>query len=1297
MAAPFLVIIMAGKNKVSVSIALEGEQQYRQAIQNINAAQKTLRSEMKTVEQQFKSSANSLEALTSKQSVLQRQYDQQAQKVKVYEQALEKATSKEATAAERVDKLTKEYEEEQRALEKMRKTMPEATDEIAKQEQKVGELSNKLSIAQKDYLSAQNATNKYQTSLNYANVELQDLDAELKKNDGYMREAEKSADKTAHSIDEYGNEVGEAEDKTASFGKSVMAVFAGQVLHTALNKLVDGVKQVSVACVDAGTQFEAAMSKVEAVSGAAGSDMDALTEKAKQMGATTMFSASQAAEAMNYMAMAGWKTEDMLSGIDGVMNLAAASGEDLATTADIVTDALTAFGLTAQDSAHFADVLAAASSNANTNVEMMGETFKYAAPVAGSLGFSIEDTAEAIGLMANAGIKSSQAGTSLRRIMQELSGEVKIHGKALGDVVIKTTEADGSMRDLSDILADCRSAFSELSESEKASAASALVGKNAMSGFLALMNAAPADIEKLSGALDACDGKAKAMAETMQDNLAGKVTILKSALEGLAISTYDAFDDSLKEGVEGATDAITKLNDAVVNGDLSVSLEKLGKSASELMTEVVDGLVDHMPEIIDGLTTVLDNADSIVSVLKTLVISWGAYTVAVEGSQVAMKGAEAAMALLNGEMVVNPVLAVAAAFTALSVGLVELAKAEAKEGEEKLKAQKQTSSLVSETRKLTSSVKESKEAFRTSIDDINAQGAACDALVDDLINLNSQWQDSNAPGFNEAVSQQASIINELRAAYPGLNLAIDEHTGALNMDAEAIRDNIAAMQSQAYAEAAQERLTEIAKQKLELQIQQQKIAPDLEAAETALTEAQTAHAEAEERLVDIQQNWNGSIEEGTEAAMAARDAHLEAGHALAELKGENEACNTAIADLNEEEQILTENLRQNAQASSQAGASAAGASEGFTQLKLTEEELQEFIENVNKSIESQIDLLNEHQAVESVSKETLEKNLADQTAALEQWASDFESLASRGIDDGLLKQLAEMGPQAEGYIQGLLSMSESQLAEYSTKFAEATKLKAETASDITNSYLDAGTEWGEAAGEGTVTGFENKQGEVADAADESLEEAKSTAEKKTKDFEDVGESAMTATGEGVEGNADTVNKAVEKVGKGALKTAENAMGQKQFVPVGKNIALGIVEGIHSGQAEVVTAVKTMAAEAVKAANEELVIKSPSKKFEQVGAYSSEGFLVGFNSNAKAIVDSVKSTMNETLAAASSPVTSPSGLDSTGMASTIANAIEHGLAQFTLNINADVDKQAIVDITVDANRRNKIRTGASIYA
>lgn len=317
---------------------------------------------------------------------------------------------------------------------------------------------------------------------------------------------------------------------------------------------------VGVAAVKTAADFDSAMSQVAAVSGATGKDFDALRNKAREMGAKTKFSATEAAEAMNYMAMAGWKTEDMLSGIEGIMNLAAASGEGLATTSDIVTDALTAFGLSAKDSGHFADILAAASSNANTNVSMMGETFKYCAPIAGALGFSAEDTAEAIGLMANAGIKSSQAGTALRTIMNNLAGDVKISGKAIGDVTIATTNADGSMRDLSDILADCRSAFGNLTESEKAQAAESLVGKNAMSGFLALMNAGEGDIEKLSSAIENCDGSAEKMAMTMQDNLAGQLTILKSQLQELAISFGDILMPAIRSIVSKLQGFVDKLN-----------------------------------------------------------------------------------------------------------------------------------------------------------------------------------------------------------------------------------------------------------------------------------------------------------------------------------------------------------------------------------------------------------------------------------------------------------------------------------------------------------------------------------------------------------------------------------------------------------------------------------------------------------------------------------------------------------------------------------------------------------------
>lgn len=373
--------------------------------------------------------------------------------------------------------------------------------------------------------------------------EIIETEEELKR----LQEQATTTSTSLAKIDEVGQKMESVGNSIAGAGKSMMP----------LTLAIGG---VGTAAVKTAADFDAGMSQVAAISGATGDDLEALRDKAREMGSKTKFSASEAASAMEYMAMAGWKTGDMLGGIEGIMNLAAASGEDLATTSDIVTDALTAFGLSAEDSGHFADILAAASSNANTNVSMMGETFKYCAPIAGALGFSAEDTAEAIGLMANAGIKSTQAGTALRTIMNNLTGEVKISGKAIGDVTIATTNADGSMRDLSDILADCRTAFSGLSESEKAQAAETLVGKNAMSGFLALMNAAPEDIDKLSNAIDNCDGTAESMAATMQDNLAGQLTILKSQLEELAISFGEILMPAIRSIVSHIQGFIDKLN-----------------------------------------------------------------------------------------------------------------------------------------------------------------------------------------------------------------------------------------------------------------------------------------------------------------------------------------------------------------------------------------------------------------------------------------------------------------------------------------------------------------------------------------------------------------------------------------------------------------------------------------------------------------------------------------------------------------------------------------------------------------
>lgn len=317
---------------------------------------------------------------------------------------------------------------------------------------------------------------------------------------------------------------------------------------------------VGAAAVKTATDFEAGMSEVKAISGATGSEFDALRDKAIEMGAKTKFSASDSADAFKYMAMAGWDASAMMDGIAGVMDLAAASGEDLATTSDIVTDALTAFGLQASDSAHFADVLAQASSKSNTNVGLMGETFKYVAPVAGALGYSIEDTAVAIGLMANSGIKGSQAGTALRSTITRLAKPVGEAKDAVEELEISITNADGTMKPLSQTMVELREKFAGLTEEQKAQYAAMLAGQEGMSGLLAIVNASDEDFQKLTDEINNANGAAEDMASVMMDNTAGAVEQLKGALESAGILIGEKLTPYIRDLAEWITGLVEKFN-----------------------------------------------------------------------------------------------------------------------------------------------------------------------------------------------------------------------------------------------------------------------------------------------------------------------------------------------------------------------------------------------------------------------------------------------------------------------------------------------------------------------------------------------------------------------------------------------------------------------------------------------------------------------------------------------------------------------------------------------------------------
>ena len=370
-----------------------------------------------------------------------------------------------------------------------------------------------------------------------------------------------------------------------------------------------------------GFAIKAGMSEVSAISGATGKDLEMLREKAKEMGATTKFSATESAEALKYMAMAGWKPQQMMQGLSGIMNLAAASGENLGMVSDIVTDSLTAFGLSADQAGKYADVLAATSTNSNTNVSLLGESFKYVAPLCGALGYTAEDTAVALGLMANAGVKGSMAGTSLKNSLARLAKPTKEVAKGLEKVGLTAQDLQGIP--LNEVLLKFRKSFANLSKEEKAAAASAIFGKEAMSGMLAIINASDDDFNKLTNSINNSSGAAEKMAKIMNDNLKGDITILKSALEGFSISLYENVDNPLRQIAQKATKYIDKLNETVkkdisklpqVIGDilgdiatnLAAQLPKFAEIGSKIIIGLLDGIQNNSSKIGNSLATLAE-------------------------------------------------------------------------------------------------------------------------------------------------------------------------------------------------------------------------------------------------------------------------------------------------------------------------------------------------------------------------------------------------------------------------------------------------------------------------------------------------------------------------------------------------------------------------------------------------------------------------------------------------------------------------------------------------------------------
>ena len=528
------------------------------------------------------------------------------------------------------------YSKQQNAVEATRRKLEDLQkqyDNIQREYEETGESSSALANKMIDKQRAIDQTTQklaqqtekldtMETELKEAGIDTGNLTAEQQKLSAEL-------DKTAKDAEDYGKK------GAAGFEAVGAALVAAGI--------ADGMKEIGEAykeCVALATEFQATMSTVEALSGSTEEEMAALTAQAKELGATSRYTATESASAMTYMGMAGWDAQQMFSGMDGVLALAAASGEDLAMVSDVVTDNLTAFGMRAEETGRFADVLAAAATNSNTSVSVMAETFKKAGPVAGALGYSIEDVSVAVGLMANAGVKGSRAGTALSNTFTGLLSGVTLTGQAIGEVEVSAVQADGTMMSFSDTINTLRGYFDQLTEAEKVMNAQAIAGKLGYSGLLAVLNATDADYQSLTASINDCSGAAQKMADVKMDNLQGQMTLLSSAADALKTTVGEAYQKEF---------------------------QGLAKIGTQIVSGINDFLTKH-PAVLKAIIAVTAEVAAFLAI-------YTAY-------QAVQKAVLVAQLLLNKAMLLNPWTIALAGVAALTVGLIALVEAQDKEAKE---------------------------------------------------------------------------------------------------------------------------------------------------------------------------------------------------------------------------------------------------------------------------------------------------------------------------------------------------------------------------------------------------------------------------------------------------------------------------------------------------------------------------------------------------------------------------------------------------------------------------------------
>lgn len=1010
-----------------------------------------------------------------------------------------------------------------------------------------------------------------------------------------------SYNKQLEELPETLDDVGDAADK-ASDGFTVFKAALADMVADGIKMAISAMKDLAAEALQTGIEFESAMSKVGAVSGASAEEMQQLTEKAKEMGESTKFSATESAEAFNYMAMAGWKTEEMLDGIEGVMNLAAASGSDLATTSDIVTDALTAMGYQAKDAGRLADVMAAASSNANTNVEMMGSTFQYAAPLIGALGMSMEDTAVAIGLMANAGIKGDKAGTALRSTLNRLSAPPKQCADEMERLGLSLTDSEGNMKSLNTVMTELRTAFKGLSETEATAAAKHIAGAEAMSGLLAIVNASDEDFQKLTVAVNESAGAAKEMADEMNDNVGGQLTLLQSKIQGIMIKLFTKGSDSMKRGIRTVGEALDLIDWDKV-GDAIGNFAEKAANAFEYIIKNGNTIIKITKNIGAVIATafVVNKIGAFAGMISSLTTAYGT----LNGVLTLVKGTQLA---LNAAQLASPIGLLIAGVTALGAAYLYSSTKAKEEAEAEF-------GLTQEQKALNQSIHENYEAQKQLIEARNESVESVTGEFNYINKLKDEYNsliDSNG-NVKEGYQDRANfILNELSQA---LGVELD------NLQQE-IEQNGKLGQS------------------IDELIQKKQAEATLSAYDDSYRQAKSNETKALQEAVTAQNNYTDSKQKYDELQAKINQTEKERDEALINGIDNTYAYQNQLTQLEREMGVAKNTMEDNKKALEEANKA---YSDGQTTIQNYEGLSAAIIDNDTQKIKNSLS--------------NLTSGFKDATSATEQELNQQVKDAEDHYKEMQQAYLNGSEVVTEEAVRGAKELVDKAKAELD-KLPPASKESAATAVDEYNSELVNGQSGAEEAGRGLKDsvyrgtedpetektgkqaaekynkGIEGELPEVNKTGAKMPTEAKNGADSNKADFESSGKNAVQGFITGMASLLQAVWDKGAEIANAALGGMKNKGKEGSpwltTIQSGKWFGEGFEDGITASKTAVSKAAGNIALSALTTLKKTQKEGSPSELTYQSGKMFTQGFINGISSLEKTLVSTTKSLVNNAL-------------------------------------------------------------------